>query len=120
MLTRNKRPGWEVENELATSLGFECVKDRARGWEWCRFELGEWHVWSLGFGWQVARYDGERYTDHFTKEPGVAGRAIGELRLALEYAKARHEGLDVDPETLEVKGPHVKWGCGSTQWRRGR
>ena len=102
-----QKPGWQTENELAKSLGFECVRDPARGGNWCRFVLGDWHVWSIvswvpgnppiyqRMAWQVARADGARFVDHYTRrhlkkgEYGISGPGFRELKDALEYAKGK-------------------------------
>jgi hypothetical protein len=89
-------PGWEVENQLAKELGFECVKDKRRGFGWCKFVRGEWHVWEIAdpdtFGahchWQVARLKHDEYCEHYYL-PGCGWKPFSELRAALEYAKQK-------------------------------
>ena len=86
----SRKRGWEEENLLAEEMGFACVGDAKRGGGgWCRFQIGNWHVWSLGDNWQVAKLDEDgRYRQHFTKTN--PGKRIA-LREALEHAKALHE-----------------------------
>ena len=99
---RNAEPVWQTENKLAKSLGFTCVPDSQRGANWCRFVLGDWQVWSIvswiatsvqDVAWQVARFDGTRYHEHYTRrhlkpgEYGVAQLGFLHLKDALEYAK---------------------------------
>jgi hypothetical protein len=104
---------WEIENELARSMGFTCTIDYGRGgreeYPYSRFNLGPWTVWQIVSpspksaqdsvqAWQVAHVapDGT-HSQHYTKahlKPGEFGMrrcGIIELKDALEYAKARHE-----------------------------
>lgn len=96
------KPGWEEENQLASSLGFVLTPDPHRGGRWSMFCLGPWYVWKITqvkvdrriAAWQVAhvKWDdelGQRYTAHLTKT-GV--EPVTDLRVALTYAKARHDG----------------------------
>jgi hypothetical protein len=97
-------PGWEVENQLAKKLGFDCVKDKRRGADWCKFVRGEWHVWEIvdpaTFGthchWQVARLKDGQYCEHYYL-PGCSWKPFPELRAALEYAKQKGDTDGLHP-----------------------
>ena len=58
-------PGWESENKLAVSLGWECKKDSGRGPHWCRFQKGKETVWDAGRFWARSSRDvDERSRNH--------------------------------------------------------
>ena len=101
------KPNWEIENELAESLGFNCIPDEFRGGKntgWSLFAIGDWRVWSIVStlrgkyinAWQVARLDADGcYREHYTRrhlksgEYGIRGPGFGELKDALVYAKMK-------------------------------
>lgn len=58
-------PGWEVENRMARSLGWECVLDPWRGAGWCKFVKGDVWVWiARDLNWVRANLEDSTFKQH--------------------------------------------------------
>lgn len=58
-------PGWEAENKLARSLGWEPIPDPWRGLGWCKFIKGGWWVWQTpDLNWVRANLEDSTFKQH--------------------------------------------------------
>lgn len=86
--------GWEAENELARSMGWEPILDPWRGSGWCKFNKGDWWVWRATYPfWVRARVvhgdEGSMFTEHLQ---------FADLKLAFSEESS-------DDSTIVVRDP---------------
>jgi len=65
----SERPQFEIENELAESLGWHPIKDMYRysGFDanWCWFLRGNQHVWTVNYPrWVRAEFHKDHFINH--------------------------------------------------------